>query len=92
MKITIRKKRITNKTKSIEIINAKENNLKNLNIKIPLNRFVVVTGVSGSGKSTLIHDVLYAGVSKYFGMAPSHIGKYDDINGAKFIDEIEIVD
>ncbi len=70
----------------------KENNLKNINVEIPLNRFVVVTGVSGSGKSTLIHDVLYAGVAKYFGMAPSHVGKFDDIIGAKFIDGIEIVD
>ena len=92
MKIPLPKKRITKKTKSIDIIGAKENNLKNLNIEIPLNRFVVITGVSGSGKSTLIHDVLYAGVAKYFGMAPSHIGKFDDINGAKFIDAIEIVD
>jgi excinuclease ABC subunit A len=92
MKIPVPKKRKMVKTKSIEIVNAKENNLKNLNIEIPLNRFVVVTGVSGSGKSTLIHDVLYAGIAKYFGMAPSHIGKFDDINGAKFIDEIEIVD
>ena len=92
MKIPVPKKRKIVKTKNIEIINAKENNLKNINIEIPLNRFVVVTGVSGSGKSTLIHDVLYAGIAKYFGMAPSHIGKFDDINGAKFIDEIEIVD
>lgn len=92
MKIPLPKKRITKKTKSIEIIGAKENNLKNISIEIPLNRLVVVTGVSGSGKSTLIHDVLYGGVAKYFGMAPSHIGKFDDINGAKYIDEIEIVD
>ncbi|MDH3268762.1 MAG: ATP-binding cassette domain-containing protein, partial [Ignavibacteria bacterium] len=92
MKIPLPKKRITKKTKSIEIIGAKENNLKNISIEIPLNRLVVVTGVSGSGKSTLIHDVLYAGVTKYFGMAPSHLGKFDDINGAKYIDEIEIVD
>jgi excinuclease ABC subunit A len=92
MNIPIPKKRITKKTKSIEIISAKENNLKNITIEIPLNRLVVVTGVSGSGKSTLIHDVLYAGVAKYFGMAPSHIGKFDDIIGAKYIDEIEIVD
>ena len=92
MKIPLPKKRISKKTKSIDIIGARENNLKNISIEIPLNRFVVVTGVSGSGKSTLIHDVLYAGVAKYFGMAPSHIGKFDDIAGAKFIDEIEIVD
>ena len=92
MKIPVPKKRKTGKTKSIEIISAKENNLKNVSIEIPLNKFVVVTGVSGSGKSTLIHNVLYAGVAKYFGMAPSHVGKFDDINGAKYIDEIEIVD
>ena len=92
MKIPFPKKRISKKTKSIEIAGAKENNLKNINIEIPLNRFVVITGVSGSGKSTLIHDVLYAGVAKYFGMAPSHIGKHDEILGAKYIDGIEIVD
>jgi excinuclease ABC subunit A len=92
LKIPLPKKRINKKTKSIEIIGAKENNLKNINVEIPLNRFVVITGVSGSGKSTLIHDVLYAGVAKYFGMAPSHIGKFDDILGAKYIDGIEIVD
>lgn len=92
LKIPFPKKRITKKTKSIEIVGARENNLKNISVEIPLNRFVVVTGVSGSGKSTLIHDVLYAGVAKYFGMAPSYIGKFDDIIGSKFIDEIEIVD
>jgi excinuclease ABC subunit A len=92
LNIPLPKKRITKNTKSIDIVGAKENNLKNISIKIPLNRFVVVTGVSGSGKSTLIHDVLYAGVAKYFGMAPSHIGKFDDIIGAKYIDETEIVD
>jgi len=92
LEIPVPKKRVIKKTKSIEITNAKENNLKNLSLEIPLNRFVVITGVSGSGKSTLIHDVLYAGVAKYFGMAPSHVGKFDDIAGAKFIDGIEIVD
>ena len=92
LKIPLPKKRINKKTKSIEIVGARENNLKNLSLEIPLNRFVVITGVSGSGKSTLIHDVLYAGVAKYFGMAPSHIGKFDDIIGAKYIDGIEIVD
>jgi excinuclease ABC subunit A len=92
MKIPLPKNRLIRKSKSIEIIGARENNLKNISLEIPLNRFVVVTGVSGSGKSTLIHDVLYAGVAKYFGMAPSHIGKYDDIVGAKYIDEIQIVD
>jgi excinuclease ABC subunit A len=92
LEIPIPKKRNVYKSKSIEITGAKENNLKNLNVEIPLNKFVVITGVSGSGKSTLIHDVLYSGIAKYFGMAPSYVGKYDDIKGARYIDEIEIVD
>jgi excinuclease ABC subunit A len=92
LKIPVPKERNTDNGKSIEIIGAKENNLKNLNVEIPLNKFVVITGVSGSGKSTLIHDVLYSGIAKYFGMAPSHVGKFDDIKGARYIDEIEIVD
>jgi len=92
IKIPVPKKRKTGETKTVQIIGAKENNLKNLFVEIPLNKFVVITGVSGSGKSTLIHDILYAGIAKYFGMAPSHIGKFDDIIGAKYIDEIEIVD
>ncbi|HUX62009.1 MAG TPA: hypothetical protein VMV32_11905, partial [Ignavibacteriaceae bacterium] len=57
-----------------------------------LNKLVVITGVSGSGKSTLIHDVLYGGLAKYLGMNPPKIGKYSDISGGEFIDEIEIVD
>ena len=85
-------KRNKSKTKSIEIIGARENNLQNLNVEIPLNKFVVITGVSGSGKSTLIHDILYSGIAKNFGMAPQHIGRYNDIRGIQFIDEIEIVD
>jgi excinuclease ABC subunit A len=85
-------KRRVSKTKEIEIIGAQEHNLKNINLKIPLNKFVVVTGVSGSGKSTLIHDVLYGGVAKYLGMAPSKIGKFNDIKGCEYLDDVEIVD
>ncbi len=92
IKIPVPKKRRSESSHSIEIIGARENNLKNISLNIPLNRFVVITGVSGSGKSTLIHDVLYAGIAKNFGRAPVNVGKFDDIKGMKFIDEIEIVD
>ena len=85
-------KRNEKKTKSIKIVGASEHNLKNINVEIPLNKFVVITGVSGSGKSTLIHDVLYGGLAKYLLMNPSKIGKYEDLTGGEFIDEIEIVD
>jgi excinuclease ABC subunit A len=90
--IPISDKRNERKTKAIKIIGAKENNLKNLTLEIPLNKLVVVTGVSGSGKSTLIHDVFYAGLAKYLGNAPSFIGKYDDIKGGEYIDDVVIVD
>jgi len=92
LSIPIPKNRNERKGKSVKIIGAKENNLKNLTIEIPLNKFVVVTGVSGSGKSTLIHDVFYAGLAKYLGNAPSFIGKYDDIKGGEYIDDVVIVD
>ena len=92
LEIPLPKKRKKNKSKEIEIKGAKENNLKNLNINIPLNKFVVVTGVSGSGKSTLVHDVLYGGLSKYLGQVPPKIGKFDDINGGQYIDDVVIVD
>ncbi len=90
--IPIPERRNEKKTKSIKIKGASEHNLKNINVEIPLNKFVVITGVSGSGKSTLIHDVLYGGLAKYLMMNPSKIGKFDEIDGGQFIDEIEIVD
>ena len=71
---------------------AREHNLKNIDVEIPLNKFVVVTGVSGSGKSTFVHDILYGGLAKYFGMAPSKVGKFKDLKGNEYIDEVEIVD
>ncbi len=92
LEILIPRKRNKTKNNSIVIKGAKEHNLKNLNVEIPLNKFVVITGVSGSGKSTLVHDILYGGIAKNFGINPSKIGKYDDIKGIEYIDQIEIVD
>jgi excinuclease ABC subunit A len=92
LKIPLPSKRNTNQIKSIKIFGAKENNLKNIDVEFPLNKFVVVTGVSGSGKSTLVHNILYAGLAKYLGMAPENVGKYDDITGAEYIDDVVIVD
>ena len=78
--------------KKIKINNARENNLKNLNINIPLGVFVVVTGVSGSGKSTLVNNILYSNLAKRFGRKFDIIGKCDSIEGdLNFISNIEIV-
>lgn len=84
--------RKTEKTQSILITGARENNLKNVRVEFPLKKLVVVTGVSGSGKSTLVHDILYGGTLKMLGGNPPKLGKYDSIDGTKFIDAIEIVD
>jgi excinuclease ABC subunit A len=92
IKIPLPSKRNKKVTKEIKLIGASENNLKNIDVKIPLNKFVVITGVSGSGKSTLVHDILYGGLAKYFGMAPSKVGKFNEIKGSEYIDEVEIVD
>jgi excinuclease ABC subunit A len=92
MNIPLPSKRDTKPSKVIKIKGAREHNLKDLELEIPLNKFVVVTGVSGSGKSTLIHDILYGGISKQFGGNPKFIGRFDEIEGIRNIDEIEIVD
>jgi len=79
-------------TPLLSVIGAAENNLKNIDVDFPLNKFVVVTGVSGSGKSTLIHDVLYAGTAKMLGMSPNWVGAYKEIKGTEYLDDIVIVD
>jgi len=85
-------KRKTEQTSTLKIFGAREHNLKNIDVEVPLHKLVVVTGVSGSGKSTLIHDILYGGTAKYLGMNPPTIGKFDEITGTQYIDHIEIVD
>lgn len=91
-KIEVPVKRNTKKTKAIKIFGARENNLNDINVEIPLHKFVAITGVSGSGKSTLVHDVLYGGIAKMTGLGAKKVGKFDSIEGVSFIDGIEIVD
>ncbi len=84
-KVRVPKKRRTSK-KFITITNAHKHNLKNLDVKIPLNIFTCITGVSGSGKSTLLHDVLYRG------WKGERTDGYQDIGGKDLIDKIVMVD
>ncbi|NIR49973.1 excinuclease ABC subunit UvrA [candidate division KSB1 bacterium] len=90
--IPVPKTRRPGSGKRVKIINARENNLKSLDIEIPLGLLAIVTGVSGSGKSTLVHDILYAGVAKHFGQWKKHVGKHDRIEGIEQIDGIVLVD
>jgi excinuclease ABC subunit A len=81
-----------NESKKIITINgAKENNLKSINVDIPLGCMTVVTGVSGSGKSTLINEILFKGLANYFG-AKEIPGKYDSIKGLENIDKVIGID
>lgn len=77
----------------LEIIGAHENNLKNIDVKIPLNILTVITGVSGSGKSSLIRNILFPAVSKIIGGYSEKSGKYSRIQGdLNTISAIEFVD
>ncbi len=71
---------------------AGEHNLKNIDVIIPLGKMVVVSGVSGSGKSTLVHDVLYAGLKKKKGEWKRHVGRFKELHGDEFIDDVILVD
>lgn len=76
----------------LEIVNATENNLKNVTATIPLNTFSCVTGVSGSGKSTLINDILARHLSKVFHRARTEPGAFEAINGLENLDKVIDID
>lgn len=78
--------------KYLEIQGAKQFNLKNIDVKIPLGKFVCVTGVSGSGKSTLIHQILYRALARKFYNAKDAPGEHKIITGLDNIDKVIIVD
>ena len=91
-KIEVPKKRRKSNGKCIQIVKASENNLKNINVKIPLGQFVCVTGVSGSGKSTLINEILYKTVARDLNGANEKPGKCKEIKGLENIDKIINID
>ncbi len=76
----------------LEIKGATENNLKNVNIKIPLGTFTCVTGVSGSGKSSLINEILYKALANELNGAKKVAGKYKEITGLENLDKIIAID
>ena len=88
LKIEVPKTRRKGNKKFIEIKGAKENNLKNINVKFPLGTLTCVTGVSGSGKSTLINEILYKVARNSLYKTKERPGKYKEVKGLENIDKV----
>jgi excinuclease ABC subunit A len=71
---------------------AAEHNLKSIDVEVPLDMLVCITGVSGSGKSTLIHDCIYAGLKKQKGDWQGHVGAFQRLEGGQLVDDVILVD
>ena len=92
LKIEVPKTRRKGNGNFLTIKGAKQNNLKNINVKIPLGQFVCITGVSGSGKSSLINEILYPALANRLNGAKAIEGKYDDILGIENVDKVISID
>lgn len=92
LKIQVPKQRRIGNGKFLEIKGAKGNNLKNVDLKLPLSTMICITGVSGSGKSTLIHETLYPILNKHFFNAKKEPLPYDAVEGLKHLDKVIEVD
>ncbi len=77
---------------ALVIRGAREHNLKNLTVRIPLHTLTCVTGVSGSGKSTLVHDTLYRVLARHFKVEPARPGAHDEVRGLEFVKGIHLID
>ncbi|MBR6364663.1 MAG: excinuclease ABC subunit UvrA [Lachnospiraceae bacterium] len=76
----------------LTVVGAKEHNLKNINVDIPLGVFTCVTGVSGSGKSSLVNEILYKSLARKLNRARIIAGKYDEIRGIEQLDKVIAID
>ena len=91
-KIPVPEKRREGNGKFVEVIGASENNLKNINVKIPLGEFVCVTGVSGSGKSSLVNEIISKRLANELNNAKRFPGKHEDMLGIENLDKVINID
>lgn len=91
-KIEVPKERRSDSKAKIKIKGARENNLKNITVEIPLRRFTAVTGVSGSGKSTLVNEILYKEVARRLLGTKAKPGEHDQMTGLEYIDKVILMD
>ncbi|WP_027063566.1 excinuclease ABC subunit UvrA [Mesoplasma seiffertii] len=87
-KIAVPTKRRGGNGKKLEIHGATENNLKNVSVSVPLNKFVTITGVSGSGKSTLLEDIIYKGIMQKLSKEAVVAGEFKEIKGIENVDKV----
>ncbi len=92
LRVPIPEKRRNGNGKALTIRGARENNLKNIDVRIPLGRLVCITGVSGSGKSTLMVEILYKAMARHLHGSRSLPGDHDRIDGLEHIDKIINID
>lgn len=90
--IPVPAKRRKGNGKKLVIIGAEENNLKKINVEIPLGKFVAVTGVSGSGKSSLVNEIVYKHLANKLNHAKKHTGKFESIKGVDALDKVIDID
>ncbi|MFV0503716.1 MAG: excinuclease ABC subunit UvrA [Lachnospirales bacterium] len=90
IEIPLKRKKISKKF--IEIKGASENNLKNINVKLPIGLFTCVTGVSGSGKSSLVNEILYKYLARELNSAKIPVGNFSSIKGEEHLDKIVNID
>lgn len=91
-KISVPEKRREGNGKFLEVVGAHENNLKNIDVKIPLGEFVCVTGVSGSGKSSLVNEIIYKRLVNELNNAKKFPGKHENILGIENLDKVIDID
>jgi excinuclease ABC subunit A len=92
LKIDVPKKRRKGNGNVITVVGAREHNLKNLTVSIPLGVMTVVSGVSGSGKSTLVNDIIAKELATQLNRAHSVAGKHDNIEGIQQLDKVIVID
>ena len=92
LRVPVSAKRRKGNGEVLRIEGARHNNLRDLDVEVPLGTFTVVTGVSGSGKSSLVHDVLYRGLARHFYRAEEPAGEHEAIVGLEHIDKVIAID